>query len=95
MQRGYLFFNLEDRTDRRKIAEDIVRLGNGYVPAVEFLKNKYFDARVLFDTRDRKEAMELSDKLKKHKGIKRDSVKILYTNNWDLMNNIGLTSLNF
>jgi hypothetical protein len=77
---GYVFLEIEpyaSNKEKRTIAEDIVRLGNGNVQAIEFFKDEY-KAAARFETPDEQMIHELVNNMGKIKGIKKDSLHIRY-----------------
>jgi hypothetical protein len=75
---GYIILEFEpdiSMEERRLIAEDVVRLGNGNVQAVEFFKDRY-KAAARFETPDEQRVNELVGNIGRIKGIKKDSIYV-------------------
>jgi len=77
---GYIILEFEpdiSMEERRLIAEDVVRLGNGNVQAVEFFKDRY-KAAARFETPNEQRVNELVGNIGRIKGIKKDSLHVRY-----------------
>ena len=75
---GYIILEFEpdiSMGERRLIAENVVRLGNGNVQAVEFFKDRY-KAAARFETPNEQRVNELVGKIGRIKGIKKDSIYV-------------------
>ena len=82
---GYIFLEFEPniaKKEKRRIAEDIVRLGIEYIPAVEFAKRRFtyksnkYDAAVRFKTPNERITNNILSEIRKMKGIKGRSLRI-------------------
>ena len=84
---GYILLKFEPYTskeERKKIAETVVKLGNGNIQAVEFPRgwifynSRTYNAAARFETPNEKRVKELLNEIEKVKGIKNDSLFIRY-----------------
>lgn len=88
---GYILLKFEpdiSKEERKKATEEIVRIGNGNIQAVEFPRDwifynsKTYNAAARFETSSEKRANELTDEIGKVKGVKKDSSCIRYMVNY-------------
>lgn len=87
---GYVLLKFEPDTlkeERKRTAEEIVRIGNGNIQAVEFPRgwilynSRTYDAAARFETPNEERAKELASEIGKVKGVKKDSPRIRYMAN--------------
>jgi hypothetical protein len=81
---GKAYFNFESNTKRRKVTEDLVRLGNNQeleIQAVEIFKTPQYgsDAFAKFKTENERRIEELVRCMKQTEGISGDSVRVEYS----------------
>lgn len=83
---GYIFLEFEPTTiskeEKKKIAENIVRLGIRYIQAIEFPKSRFtyksnnYDVAVRFETPNEQMTDDILNKIGKMNGIKRQSLRV-------------------
>jgi hypothetical protein len=84
---GYIFLKFENevpKPEKRKITEEIVKMGNGHIQAVEFPKgwifynSRVYDAAARFETSNEQRVHELLNGIGKIKDIKTDYLCVRY-----------------
>jgi hypothetical protein len=87
---GYILLKFEpdaSNEERKRTAEEMVRLGNGNIQAVEFPRDwifynsRTYDAAARFESPNEERAKELANEIGKLKGVKKDSSCIRYMAN--------------